>query len=243
MQDFSPPEAPSTGRIHRRKLFEDVADKIEGWIRGGHFKEGDRLPSERKLMDTLGVGRTSVREALFTLHRSGLVNIQNGSRAVVTRPNPKVILNDLTGVAQNLLSTDEGQMEFQQARIFWECSLVRLAAREATDQDIKDLSSLLRDNKTALKNLHHFAETDVAFHDRIALIAKNSIFTAVNTALRDWLAEQRNTSLLRSGMAKLAYESHARIFSAIKNQDPDTAEAEMRHHLEQVINVYWQVRG
>lgn len=237
------PIVPESEPIHRRKLFEDVSDKIESWIRSGHFREGDRLPSERELMATLGVGRTSIREALFALHRTGMVDIRNGSRAVVSRPNPRVILNDLGGVAHNLLSSREGQKEFQQARLFWEASLVRYAASQATGQDIAKLEALLRENELTLHNLRRFTETDVAFHDYIATIPQNSIFTAVNVALGEWLAEQRSTSLLSNGAAKLAYKAHCKIFEAIKAGDPDAAEAAMKAHLEQVTSLYWKVRG
>ncbi|MCG7602209.1 FCD domain-containing protein [Halomonas sp. McH1-25] len=227
-------------KIHRRKLSEDVSEKIKSWIRSGYFAEGDQLPSERELMSSLGVGRTSIREALFSLDRSGLVELKNGSRAVVSRPNPKLLLKDLSGIAEDLLATKEGLKEFQQARTFWEVSIVRYAAQCAKEEDISDLKILLEENERLLHNLEGFAKSDLAFHDRIVQILDNSIFTAVNTALREWLAEQRSTSLTRSGAALMAYEAHKRIFEAIEEGDPDAAETAMKNHLEQVEVLYWK---
>ena len=51
--------------ITRRRLSDEVVDRLEGLIHSGEFGLGDKLPSERDLMERFGVGRPSVREALF----------------------------------------------------------------------------------------------------------------------------------------------------------------------------------
>jgi DNA-binding FadR family transcriptional regulator len=49
--------------IRRRKIYEDVAGRLEGLIHEGRYRPGDQLPSERELMQMFGVGRPAVREA------------------------------------------------------------------------------------------------------------------------------------------------------------------------------------
>lgn len=67
--------------IRRRKLSEEVAERIEALIAGGTYPRGTLLPPERELMQLFGIGRPSIREALFALSRMGLVTISSGERA------------------------------------------------------------------------------------------------------------------------------------------------------------------
>ena len=69
--------------IERRKLFEQVAAHIQKEILAGALRPGDRLPPERDLRARFGVGRPTIREALITLQRAGLVEIGNGAPARV----------------------------------------------------------------------------------------------------------------------------------------------------------------
>ena len=64
--------------ITRKKLSDEVRTRIEDMIRSDRYPEGSLLPSERDLMTMFGVGRPSVREALFALETMGLVRIVNG---------------------------------------------------------------------------------------------------------------------------------------------------------------------
>ena len=58
----------------RRKRYEEIAEHIELQIFSGKLAEGSKIPSERELMERFGVGRSTVREALFALQRKGLLS-------------------------------------------------------------------------------------------------------------------------------------------------------------------------
>jgi DNA-binding FadR family transcriptional regulator len=72
--------------IQRRKLFHEVADRLQSAILSGALQVGEALPSERELMERYGVGRPAIREALLSLERAGLIVISGGERARVARP-------------------------------------------------------------------------------------------------------------------------------------------------------------
>ncbi|EOY2339911.1 GntR family transcriptional regulator, partial [Escherichia coli] len=82
--------------LKRKKLSELVEEELERMIRKGEFKEGENIPSERALMEMFNVGRPSVREALATLRRKGLIEVNNGERAKVCRPTPYTLINELS---------------------------------------------------------------------------------------------------------------------------------------------------
>ncbi|MEO1200705.1 MAG: GntR family transcriptional regulator [Pseudomonadota bacterium] len=67
----------------RRKLSEGVLSNLLGEIRSGALQPGDSMPSERALMQSYGIGRPAVREALQSLERMGLIEIRHGERAKV----------------------------------------------------------------------------------------------------------------------------------------------------------------
>lgn len=104
----------------RKKLSDEVRLKLEEMIRDEIYPLGATLPSERDLMELFGVGRPSIREALYALERMGLVKVSTGERAKVTRPTPDHFLSSLAGAARMLLGHPEGVANFEQARLFLE---------------------------------------------------------------------------------------------------------------------------
>ena len=106
--------------LARKKLSEMVEEELEQMIRRREFGEGEQLPSERELMAFFNVGRPSVREALAALKRKGLVQINNGERARVSRPSADTIIGELSGMAKDFLSHPGGIAHFEQLRLFFE---------------------------------------------------------------------------------------------------------------------------
>ncbi len=222
--------------IRRRKLYEEVVDHLERMIQGGEFPEG-RLPSERELMRLFGVGRPAIREALFHLRKMGLVEIRSGERARLTQPTPQFVIDSLAGTAKLMIAAPGGVQNFQNARLFFEVGLARHAALHAIDADLSRFEAALEANRQSIGDLKRFVQTDVAFHYELALMQRNPIFTAIHTALAEWLREQRQTTLA-PGQDMRAYQAHRAIFEAVVARDPDRAESAMRAHLEYVARRY-----
>jgi GntR family transcriptional repressor for pyruvate dehydrogenase complex len=229
--------------VKPRKLFEEIVDRIAGAIRAAEYGPGDVLPSERELMQTFGVGRSVVREALFALQRMGLVEVRSGTRARVTAPTPQRLIAELSGTVKVLLNEETGIRNLQDVRSFFEIGLARYAALHATADDLARVERALAANEAAIGRIKAFAETDVAFHYEIALIRRNPIFPAIHEAIVAWLREQRLTALKaqeRDEVFRRAYAAHAAIFEAIAACDPDRAERAMEAHLAEVSDFYWR---
>jgi len=226
--------------IRHRKLYEDVAHHLEEMIRDGEFAESGRLPSERELMKHFGVGRPSIREALFHLRKMGLVDIRSGERARVTRPTPQFVIDALSSTARHMIAAPDGVHDFQDARVFFEAGLARHAALHATEDDIANFREALEVNRQSIGDLKLFERTDVAFHYVLALVPRNPIFTAIHAALAEWLLEQRQTTLA-PGEDQKAYEAHVLVFETVAARDPDRAEQAMRAHLDYVVRRYTDV--
>jgi DNA-binding FadR family transcriptional regulator len=228
--------------IRRRKLYEEVAARIEEMVHQGRYSVGDQLPPERELMEELGVGRSAVREAMLSLQKMGLVTVNSGERARVTTPTARILVRELSGAARLLLAQEGGIATFQEARMLFEIGLARFAAEKATLEDIATLREALEANRVAIGDHGSFMRTDVAFHYAIAKISSNPIFTSLYEAVVEWLTEQRETSGRAANAAEMAHAAHARIYGAIAAHDAAAAQAEMQAHLEGVVKLYWQMK-
>jgi GntR family transcriptional repressor for pyruvate dehydrogenase complex len=234
---------PAVKPILRRKVSDDVASQLESMLRDGTLTAGEALPAERDLMRTFGVGRPAVREALFRLKRMGLVELRNGERARVTRPTPRVLLEELSGAARLLLAQPRGNEHFQQARALFEIGVAEQAARMRRARDVVSLRTALAANEAAIGDPERFERTDVAFHYELARITGNPIFVAIHDSIVEWLTEQRTVALRVPGADRLACNGHRRIFNAVEKGAPGAATAAMRRHLREVAALYWTSQG
>jgi DNA-binding FadR family transcriptional regulator len=226
--------------VRRRRLWEDVAHRLEEMIQDGTYPPGTLLPPERELMRLFAVGRPAVREALFALHRMGLVRVSTGERASVTTPTPDTLIAHLAGAARAFLSQSGGAEHFREARALFESGVARLAAARATDDDIGRLRRALATNEAARGDARRFEQADVAFHFLLAGITGNPIFTAVHEALVDWLTSQRTIALRRPEAEAVALSGHSRILQAVAARDPDAAGVAMERHLRDIFEL---IRG
>lgn len=226
--------------IDRRKLFEQVAAHLEKDILSGKLKPGESLPPERDLQITFGVGRPAIREALITLQRAGLIEIGNGAPARVARPNVRDVVAGLMPAMHQIIGNTEGQRQLQGVRVFMEVGLVRNAALNATDEDLRGLQQALKANKETIGDAAAFTRTDIAFHRAFAEIMRNSAFLVLHDAMSDWLREQRRIALMEKDEDKAGYQAHAKIYAAVAAHDPDAAETAMREHLQSGAKAFWK---
>jgi GntR family transcriptional regulator, sialic acid-inducible nan operon repressor len=224
--------------VGRRKRSHEIVERLEKAITGGEFEIGSRLPSEKVLAERFGVGRPSVREALFLLQQQGFVDITSGTRARVTAPTNSFLIGQLTGFVQRVAATNEGQSQMEQARLLFEAGVAWQAAEVATDDDIVRLKKALDANVAAMGNTTEFIRTDVAFHYELTAITQNPIFAAVHDILVEWLIDQRRTTIHMPDADRLSVRDHTSIYDAVAAHDPMRAFHEMGSHLRLIQQLY-----
>ena len=225
--------------IQRRKLYQDVLDRLMQRIGSGALAPGAQLPSERELMDEYGVGRPAVREALQALERSGIVEIVHGERARVVVPTAERLVAQVAEGAMHLLRFQPGSLEhLKDARVFLECGTARIAAMKANSEQVAELRLAVERQRAAKANIEQFLERDMAFHTRIAGISGNPIFPAIVEALFRWAGEYYQSMIRAPGAEELTLDEHGRIVDAIADRDPIGAEAAMRAHLTRASSLY-----
>jgi GntR family transcriptional regulator, sialic acid-inducible nan operon repressor len=225
--------------IPRRKLYQEVYERLMERIRTGEIPPGAQLPSERDLMEMYGVGRPAIREALQALERAGIVEIIHGERARVVVPTAERLISQVAGGAMHLLRTQPGMLEhLKSARMFLESGLASVAAGCATEEDVARLRLKISQQRAAMVDLEAFLERDMEFHREIAKITGNPIFPAIVESMFRWASEYYRPMVRAPGAEELTLAEHERITDAIAAGDATAAAEAMRAHLGRANELY-----
>ena len=228
-----------TERIIRRKLSDEVLERLLRLVSEGDLKPGDAMPSERELMDRFGVGRPAIREAMQSLANMGLVTISHGERAKVQEITAQSIIRQVDLSAHIMLQRSSSSLEhLKSARLFFERGMVREAAAKATAEDVDRLRAIIDEQRSLLGNAEGFMAADMRFHREIAAISGNPIFVSVSEAMLGWLKAYHTELLLWSGKENYTLAEHAEIIDAIESGDAGAAEAAMVKHLQRSSGLY-----
>lgn len=222
----------------KRKRSHEIAELIECSIASGEFEIGNKLPSEKELAERYGVGRPSVREALFLLQQQGFVEVASGARALVTAPNAKFLTDQLAGLIKRVAARGEGQSHMEQTRMLFEAGVAWQAAQTATEDDISRLKRALDTNTAAMGNTAEFIRTDVAFHYELTVITRNPVFSAIHDILVQWLIDLRTSTIHMPDADRLSVRDHTLIYEAVAQHDPMRAFHEMTSHLRLISQLY-----
>jgi DNA-binding FadR family transcriptional regulator len=229
-------------QIVRRKLSDEVFDRLERMITSGELEPGDDMPSERVLMERFGVGRPAIREAMQALASKGLVSISHGERAKVLNLTAQSIFRQVDLTAKIMLSRSTDTLEhLKSARIFFERGMAREAAQRASKADIADLRAIIDRQRNALGDAERFINADMEFHTRIAQISGNPLFVAVSEAMLAWLKEYHTDMLIWTGKEKFTLVEHEEILNRLAEGDVDGSETAILKHLERSSALYGKI--
>ena len=225
--------------IERKKLSDQVLDRLLDMIEQGEFPPGTQLPSERALMSRFQVGRPAVREALQGLDRMGLISIHHGERARVEALKPERVFEQIAAPVRHLLATSPDTLEgLKEARLMFEVGMVRLATKKARKTDLGRLEEKIEQAKVNIGAPKLFVAADIAFHTTIASIHGNPIFTAISESMLNWLFEFHTEVLRSPGHEGLTVTEHQRILDRIAAHDAAGATKAMSDHLTRASALY-----
>lgn len=228
-------------KIERRKLCDEVADRLLKSIEAGNYAPGDRLPSERELVARFGVGRPAVREALQTLERMGVIEITHGEPARLVSLDPWAFFTLMDGPARHMLRSSPQTIEhLGEARLFFEVGMVRLAVQRGTEEDVRRLAESLERMRESAGQPQKFVESDMAFHTTIATFARNPIYAALSEFLLRWLFHYYPRMVRVPGAEQLTITEHELVYRRIAERDEEGAVKAMTDHLTRANPQYAQ---
>ncbi len=217
-------------KIPRHKVFEEVADRLQAWIRD-ELGPGDRLPPERELVARFGVSRSSIRDAIRRLQQDGFVETRHGLGTVVTEPVQHLAAAPL---ASALKDRDAVVAELMDFRRIIEPPLAARAADRASAEDIADLREILERQEGKLRQGVPAVEEDTQFHYVIARSARNAVVLKLLDTLMKLLFVTREEQFQSAARSSRSLAGHRTILDAIEAGDAAAAAEAMQLHLEQV---------
>jgi GntR family transcriptional regulator, transcriptional repressor for pyruvate dehydrogenase complex len=224
------PSLPSTLRIEPREgPLAEITRKLLDYLLSGEVQPGTKIPSERQLAEALGVGRSSVREAIKSLSLLGLLDVRQGDGTYLSRSGsdllPRVI-------EWGLLLEEPHIMDLVEARAEIEIVVAGLAASRADEAALALIQERLDALRAAGEDVDAYVEADIAFHLGIAEASGNSVLANLLTSLRSLLRVWADRVLHHAGETHTSLAMHEPIVAAIVDGDPERAREAMRAHME-----------
>jgi GntR family transcriptional repressor for pyruvate dehydrogenase complex len=223
--------APSASlmRVTKTTLTSDIYLQLLSHLIKGVWTEGQRIPPERELGAQLGVGRTSLREALKALEIMGMIETRLGAGTYVCNRS-EFLSRPLLWAIMGNDPTDA--RELIEARRFIESELVTLAASRATAENLKEIGHYLDQMKTHLGDPVAFQDADINFHLAVAKAAHNRILQNALQLIRNLMQQWISKAATGEGVPAAALEQHKHIFLAIAKRNSERARTAMSAHLE-----------
>ncbi|MCA2226548.1 FadR/GntR family transcriptional regulator [Nonomuraea aurantiaca] len=220
------------GTLRPSPLVEQATEHLREQITGGHWPVGTRLPGENALAKTLGVGRSTVREALRALAGAGLVQARQGSGVFVIATEPAA---DWPTRLRRAAITD-----VYEVRMMVETQAARLAATRRTDEDLASMEAALQARRAAAGGDDGgFVDADIALHAAVVAAARNPVlddlFAEFAPRLRGRLVDVVELLGLRHADPNPGDDTHAALVEAIRRGDGEAASRILQTELEQTL--------
>jgi len=228
--------------ISRTTLADEIFEQFLELIINRELDPGDKLPTERELAEKLGVGRSSVREALRALSAIGLLEARPGDGTFVTKSPTLFFLSPF--ILRGHI-TKENLPDVIEARLLIEVKLASLAA-ERGSKDEKALIQQYFDKMVNTKDSRQHSmmsdqalrqeivQEDWNFHQAIAQAANNpylfQMFLMTRYLIQEWVLKPSSGYIYNYFGA--AVPEHQEIVAAIQAADADSARRAMQKHLE-----------
>jgi DNA-binding GntR family transcriptional regulator len=191
----------------QRDAYQLILDAIDG----GTYRPGDRLV-ESELADRFGVSRTPIREALQRLETQSLL-ARDGRSLIVA-------------------SLDHTQLaELYVVRCELEGLAARLAARHATEEEVRVLRQMIEEDRALLSDPRALARANRRFHKQVHLASHNRFLVQQLDLVYRSMALMATTSLAIDGRGEVALAEHGAIIDAIAANDGDAAYKALKAHI------------
>lgn len=207
-------------------LPEQTADKIVQYIIDNNLQVDDKIPNEFELGEILGVGRSTVREAVRTLVSRNVLVIRRGAGTYIA--NNTGVSDDPLGLA---FTKDKYKLakDLFQVRIILEPEIAAMAANMATDRDIEVIRRQCDKVEEMILNGEDHMQEDVKFHQAIARCTGNAVIEKLIPIINTSVAVFANITARQ--LKEETITTHRAVAEAIAAHNPSDAKHAMTMHM------------
>lgn len=166
--------------VQQGSVVVHVIERIKEALLNKELQPGDFLPSETELAKSLGVGKTSIREAVKMLQALGIVEVKRGQGTIIRITPGEEFVNSM--IFQFIVQNGEPN-DIIDLRIMFELAYTLMAMETASEEDIEKIKETHRKLETDIKQGLQTAEDDLAFHRAILESTRNPFVIWIGEAI------------------------------------------------------------
>lgn len=209
---------PLRAASRRLSLTTQVTEQLWAQISSGEWRVGSRIPTEPELVEALGVGRNTVREAVQALMHVGVLERRQGSGTFVTARS------ELAGLVGRRLA-DAAFQEAIEVRRAFEIEAARLAAHRRTEADLAILDAAVATLRAAWVDgsRDRYVGADAALHLAVVRTSHNTVLADLYAEFGAALRTTITTKLSGRPLTEPWVDHHALLVEAIRQRDSGAA--------------------
>jgi len=221
--------------VKSNKVSQHIIDQIRNAIFDGRLKPGDKLPSERELIENFKVSKATLREALRSLEVLGFLEIRKGvsGGAFVTEVDMTKARDSFNNF---LLFKNLSLKDLSEVRLLLEPYIAEKATLAITREDLHRLEKLIKDSEQAIKGDIAFEsrKDEIEFHRIIASVTGNPILMFILDFVENLLIDTK--AILKPGreFSTKVLRAHKRIYNALLERNIKKVHQEMVRHIREV---------
>jgi GntR family transcriptional repressor for pyruvate dehydrogenase complex len=222
------------GPVETKNLSQIIIERFIDLLNSGDLNPGQKIPSEKELMETFGVGRSSIREALHSLVALNLLESRAGKGYYAKAPANVLMREDLAQFAIR----ESDFLDLMEAREKVETIIAELAIQRVTSQDIKKLERIYLDIQRASEAGENLTSYTAKVHLGIAEATHNTVLVRIMKAIIPLIvAKMQHASI----PVEEDLYMHKLLIDGLRKGDPENMKELITEHLRVMRNFYMAV--
>jgi GntR family transcriptional repressor for pyruvate dehydrogenase complex len=219
-------------KVNRNNTIQQVVHIFQKEIRDGNLKIGDRLPNEMELAKMLGVGRSSLREALQVLSVYGITESRHGDGTYIVDNRARCFF-ELLGYGYN----KKDMREFLEFRKNIEVGNIATICGKLTEEQFDELDKLILIFEDGhIHKVEEYTDADIQFHAKLISYSNNGMLNYVNDMISGFRKELLGKIFEYDNVLDDARVSHRTIWKCLKNEDRAACIDAVTKHIEVTIH-------
>ena len=213
---------------HATSEYEKAIQYIYSLMQDGTLQIGSKLPTERTIAETLGIGRNSTREALSILHGMGMIERVQGSGNYISKNAGESIRQMLMMMLALGSITKSEVCEFR-------CTMEKSVCSMLIEKGIPfECQVLLEDNLARMEQADgsELVSADKEFHELLIRATENELFSMIMEAVmivyREWIDLVLRRVNIKEKANLLNY--HKQIYNSVLERDEVSMKAAVDGH-------------
>ena len=206
------------GPIDTKSIVDKVIDRIVSSIVSGVYVPGEKLPNEYELMESMGISRNSIREAIKILVAMGILEIKRGDGTYVCNQLTPTIFDN---VVYSMISSMSTVQELLELRQVLDEATVRMAVEKATGEEVELLQENITDMIVALMagDMHLARDYDYNFHMMLIDSCKNKFFSRLVKGVYGIFYQSIGDTVVEESKESRASVYHQQMLNCVRDKN------------------------